>query len=563
MSAFSALDMLFTSDDEQEILRYLTRNPGATLSAIQEATRLSPPRLETTLDGMLARSQVVERLREGRRTFQVHFVRATPSVRNMPESTLRLFNAPDENFLDQLPLTRGLTEAERKELLALAQHRTMVPDEVFLWQAQTTTTVSLLRRGLLRQTRLHQRVAGGEVRYLRPGQWLGLCEAFTRQPGTSTITAVADSQLLVWDAATFCTFVEQHPALSQTVCEALGNGWQNCQQSQQRGQGQLWAVEGMGQQVGTTLVTLNLAAQARHNEADGAGRVLVWSATERAARTVRDLAPNATLPARMMDGVSVVSWQGLDIAMGLRRSEYPLNVQLDMLLSTWLERYDTIICDTASYATAQDGEWADLALQLRARASHLISVTDDPNFVTPNERGDRPQHRPDQTRLLILNRATPDSAITPRFSMVLPADAPAVAEAAAQEQPVMQGVAHSSLARALQELYRRLSLVHTIGIFIPSTIDVDLEVDNSIPVQRALTFLGQRFGGATSSDAEGVWQSDNSGLVTERITVVRTFVSRRDLHAHLESVIAFAADLKREMRQEAVAIDVDSHLVLV
>jgi hypothetical protein len=112
-------------------------------------------------------------------------------------------------------------------------------------------------------------------------------------------------------------------------------------------------------------------------------------------------------------------------------------------------------------------------------------------------------------------------------------------------------------------VYRRLSLTHSLGIFIPSTLDVDQAVDNTEQVQSTLSFLGSLFGGATSSEAEGVWRSQDSGLVTEQVTIVRTFLSQRLLERHLDDVISFATQLKQDMRQEAVAVDVDNQLILV
>ena len=154
--------------------------------------------------------------------------------------------------------------------------------------------------------------------------------------------------------------------------------------------------------------------------------------------------------------------------------------------------------------------------------------------------------------MLLLNRARiPLSAVDPAFHLAIGEDI----------DPITQQAGPSDAA--LQELLRRLSLTHSIGIFIPSPLDVNSAVDNSVQVKATLAFLGSIFGGATSSEADGVWRSEDSGLVTEQVTIVRTFVSKQALEAHLDSVLSFATVLKRDMRQEAVALDVDNQLLLV
>ena len=94
-------------------------------------------------------------------------------------------------------------------------------------------------------------------------------------------------------------------------------------------------------------------------------------------------------------------------------------------------------------------------------------------------------------------------------------------------------------------------------------MDVDTAVENDVQVQAALAFLGDLFGGATSSDASGVWKSEASDLVVEKVSIVRSFVSEKALKRHLDDVIAFAGQIKEEMKQEAVAIDVNNELVLI
>jgi hypothetical protein len=205
----------------------------------------------------------------------------------------------------------------------------------------------------------------------------------------------------------------------------------------------------------------------------------------------------------------------------------------------------------------------ELILHLRGRAQTLLTLT-------KNEQGADEGNRrwqmlryyavPGQKRVLALNAARDSCAqVDARFHLVIPYDPGELTNYSYQNSDGYSG----PFQQAMHEVYNRLSLNHALAIFVPSTIDVDCLVDNSSQVQEALNFLGQIFGGATSSNADGVWRSEESGLVTEQVTIVRAFVSRKALDTYLDDVIHFATDLKKNMKQEAVAVSVDNQLILV
>lgn len=106
-------------------------------------------------------------------------------------------------------------------------------------------------------------------------------------------------------------------------------------------------------------------------------------------------------------------------------------------------------------------------------------------------------------------------------------------------------------------------LDHNIKIYIPSTVDVDEKIDNSIHVNQALILFGDSFGGATSYDAIGAWVSTNKGLVTEAVKIVESYASRESVELHLDKVIKFANQLKKELKQEAISLEYDNKLYFI
>jgi hypothetical protein len=252
---------------------------------------------------------------------------------------------------------------------------------------------------------------------------------------------------------------------------------------------------------------------------------------------------------------------GFDLLLQSERTDYAPQVQLNIALTELQARYSHIICDTGTDIHNE------LMLRLRGQAQKLMIVTKDPSgapAAVARWQSAQPYTRPDQKRTLALNCAHNQSTeVDARFHLALPQDDESAALARTSGISVVEAAPNGRLSRALGEVYRRLSLNHAVAIFVPSTMDVDQVKDNAAQVQATLSFLGNLFGGATSSDAEGVWRSEDSGLVTEQVTIVRTFVAKKALDQHIDDVIGFAADLKKEMKQEAIAVDIDNQLVLV
>ena len=104
---------------------------------------------------------------------------------------------------------------------------------------------------------------------------------------------------------------------------------------------------------------------------------------------------------------------------------------------------------------------------------------------------------------------------------------------------------------------------HSFRIYVPSTVSVDRPVDSSAAVSGCLSFLSSRFGGATAIDASGAWVSESAGLVRENVTICYSFCGLRAFLRGRRAVLAYAKDLRDEMKQECVSIEIDGRLYLV
>jgi hypothetical protein len=126
--------------------------------------------------------------------------------------------------------------------------------------------------------------------------------------------------------------------------------------------------------------------------------------------------------------------------------------------------------------------------------------------------------------------------------------------------------APAALAALVARLVDRIERVNQIAAFIPSTRDVSQAAsreETDAVVQRTLHYFSQRFGGATSAPAQGAWHSEQAGVVSEGVHLVMSYATEDDLSRHLDDVIEFIRQLKTELRQEAMALEINRKLMLV
>ena len=112
-------------------------------------------------------------------------------------------------------------------------------------------------------------------------------------------------------------------------------------------------------------------------------------------------------------------------------------------------------------------------------------------------------------------------------------------------------------------LFETLSpLTEKVGIIIPSTIDVNKEIDNTEYVNAAIEKLSLLFGGATAVNQSGGWVSNEYGLVLENSTKVYAYAEKLD-NESLNEVYIHAENLAKALNQEAVAVEINNKLYFV
>lgn len=106
-------------------------------------------------------------------------------------------------------------------------------------------------------------------------------------------------------------------------------------------------------------------------------------------------------------------------------------------------------------------------------------------------------------------------------------------------------------------------LESNVKIYIPGTIEINIACDNSKYVDNTLKLLSNYFGGSTSYQAVGCWNSVNNGLIKEKVTICESYCKETDLKKHIELIIQYCEDLKKELNQEAISLEVNNKLYFV
>ena len=113
------------------------------------------------------------------------------------------------------------------------------------------------------------------------------------------------------------------------------------------------------------------------------------------------------------------------------------------------------------------------------------------------------------------------------------------------------------------QLKNCFKLASKITLYIPATNNINDVIDNTEFVKDAAALLAKGFGGATASPALGYWLSDTAGLVAENTTIVFAYAAEGDLKKYLPLVVQYCSNLKEQLSQEAIALELNGEMYFI
>ena len=118
-------------------------------------------------------------------------------------------------------------------------------------------------------------------------------------------------------------------------------------------------------------------------------------------------------------------------------------------------------------------------------------------------------------------------------------------------------------AEIMKQQTGAVELPQRVALYVPSTTDTDKPTDNAAQVERVASRFCEMFGGATAQESTGFWMSDTAGLVREAVTIVYAACTAAQLREHLPDVLQLAQQIKQDMAQEAVSVEINGTLYII
>lgn len=108
-----------------------------------------------------------------------------------------------------------------------------------------------------------------------------------------------------------------------------------------------------------------------------------------------------------------------------------------------------------------------------------------------------------------------------------------------------------------------VELPQRVALYVPGTQGPATATDNAAQVERVARAFCGWFGGATAQQSAGYWLSDTAGLVHEAVTIVFAACTADQLRERLPDVLTLAQQIKQDMAQEAVSVELNGALYII
>jgi CRP-like cAMP-binding protein len=472
------------------------------------------------------------------------------SGRGLSGDIWKVLDQDNLSFLAQNALFQGLPRAEIERLADQLEERRFDRNQVILWQGGCSDCLCLIKHGLVEITHLCPNGRVEKLDYLKSGDALGEMSFITRLSSTTTATALSRVDLLQIPRPVLEDLLARYGSVAVELARV------------------------MGRQLSSTTARLSsLTTETRLcvliGTRPGAGCTTLGAAMALALAPMaggRTVYTEQPAPSPLPAFLSLASQEGVyhhpggyDVASPRDDHGWPPHVRATLALDQLKGAYTHIIASLPEGISDKSAYWIE-------QADQVILVT-PPDQASAKSAGElrarlKGMARPDGANwFTVVNRASPAdqaSAAVEGAEYDIPylPDLPPLADLRPDNLP-------AALAQTVQALANRLGRTYWIGIYVPTTIAVNQQADTHACLDKTLAFMGQLFGGATSHQVQGVWGSQSADLVSETIFIVRSYVTRNDLDCHLPSVIEYVESLKQELKQEAMAIEVNQRLMLI
>jgi CRP-like cAMP-binding protein len=454
--------------------------------------------------------------------------------------------------LRQSVLFGVLPEAELEKIARRAKMRQFFANDVIVWQGQPSTALFLIINGIVAVKTMGQEKEN-IFAYLMPGNTFGEVGILENEPRSANVEALSEVDVLVLQREDFLDILEQQPKVAIELARILGRYLvqANRRISDEHRSTKLILIFRTESNSGATTLGTLLAAELVKLEHKATGYLEY---------------PN---PFRALGGHQLPKGtqvyhhaEGYDILLPQEESYLPTNTRTTLMLDKMRSTYDNLVIqvpDTIDEGVAMMLEHASLVVIMsppsasgRKKLEHL-------------HRRVQGRVRPEETGIItVINHNQPHDEFFDDKQSDIDHELPFV-----PNFPILQISEHEERAvpDQLQNLIRkcveRIERTNSLGIIIPTTTNGNEATDTAPYVDEAMSFMAERFKGATCKEANGIWHSEKLGLVGEVVYIVHSYATSADMNRYLDELVEYTKKLKRELRQEAMALEVNHKLTLI
>lgn len=460
--------------------------------------------------------------------------------------------------LAQSPLFNELDEEALDFITRKTKMRQYFTNDVIVWQGKNSDTLFLITNGIVV---IKRSVGNSEhtLAYLMPGNTFGEVGILENKPRSANVIAMSDVDVLVIRREDFLDIMHRYPVVAISLAKILGHYLveSNRRQSRATKNARVILIFDTFHGAGATSIGLSLAKTL----AEHSGKPTAYTEYP----TPQQLKTELKIPHHQLQ-TNVYKADNFDVVVSSHNSFLPTTARTTLMIDDLINDYNNIIITINGSLNGMLDKNIEIMLDYANQIIIIMPPTPENWQALEAVKQEMRKHiRPNEVSVLTLVSRSDEEL----NQLQLPSEdydfeVPFIPDFPSLERTIKQAETPPiPILEVLTQCIDRLERTHQVAIFIPTTIDVAQSIATAEYAERASKFLAERFGGATTTEAEGVWNSKELGLIDEKVYIVHTYATQADLNAYLDEVIDFVKKIKLELRQEAMALEVNKKLTLL
>ena len=455
--------------------------------------------------------------------------------------------------LNQTALFQSIDDKVLIRLSKKAGFKEFKAEETVVCEGEPSDQLFIIINGIVAVKKVMPGKSDKIFAYLLPGSSFGEVGILENKPRSATVAALTDVEVLIFDRDYFLKILHEFPTVAIELAKLLGYYLTESNKRITRGDKE-------------KKVVLVFDLFDTHGAAELGKRLAIRLKNATDHPTIYAEYPFRRTLSAELDLSKIRSnifhhESGLDILLERESVSNANNSTMALIVDDLLNKYENLIIFLNKDFEENLSQFADNIDQIivvgSSHRSHWRKISDLHKTI-------KSQIKESNSRIftILINNDESDN-----FNVHPPPDFKVVFSDETTDYQLWSDentkLSSESFDEAVETFVDRLQRNNHIGIFIPTTFDVNNYFDTTPYIDRTLSFLGERFGGATSEEAKGIWNSEDIGLVGEKLYKVHTYATSNDLKNFLDEVVDYVRDIKEELKQEAMAIEVNQKLTLI